>query len=208
MTAEITNAVLTGNLYDIAEILDQQLGAGQSPVACLDAMIAGLDQTGKLFESGDYFVPELMIAADTFKSGMEVLAPRLGGEAPKVKGVVVIGTVQGDVHDIGKNLISFMLDCSGYNVIDLGVNVTPERFVHAVKDTSADVVAISALLTTTMLGMPKVVKALKEAGLRASVKVIIGGAPVSQKFAEDIRADAYTVNAPQGVEIVNSWLAK
>jgi 5-methyltetrahydrofolate--homocysteine methyltransferase len=161
-------------------------------------------QTGKLFERGDYFVPELMMAANTFKAGMEVLAPRLAGETRKPRGAVVIGTVQGDVHDIGKNLVGFMLECSGFTVIDLETNVSAESFVEAINTHSADVLAMSALLKTTMLSMQKVVKALEEAGLRAGVKVIIGGAPVSQKYAEDIRADA--VSAPQGVAIVSRWV--
>jgi methylmalonyl-CoA mutase cobalamin-binding domain/chain len=168
--------------------------------------MAGLDQTGKLFEKGEYFVPELMMAADTFKAGMDVLTPRLGAEARKNRGVVVLGTVQGDVHDIGKNLAGFMLECAGFKVLDLGVNVTAEQFVEAVKANSADVLAMSALLTTTMLSMGKVVTALEAAGMRERVKVIIGGAPVSQKFAQDIGADAYAVNAPQGVEVVSGWL--
>ena len=206
MNNEISNAVLEGNLYDIADILEKHLAADEAPMACLEAMMAGLDETGKRFECGDYFVPELMIAADTFKAGMEVLAPRLSGDARKFRGTVVLGTIRGDVHDIGKNLIGFMLECGGFKVIDLGANVSAERFVDAVKTNSADVLAMSALLTTTMLGMSEVVKALEDAGLRKNVKVIIGGAPVSQKFAEQIHADAYGANAPQGVDIVKGWL--
>ena len=206
MIDEITTAVQNGNLYDIADILAIHLSEGASPTACLDAMIAGLDKTGKLFECGEYYVPELMMAADTFKTGMQVLAPHLEGDARRYRGTVVIGSVQGDVHDIGKNLVGFMLECNGFKVVDLGTSVTPEQFVQAVKEHSANVLAMSALLTTTMLGMPKVVQALEEAGLRQKVKVIIGGAPISQKFAEDIHADAYGVNAPQGVEIVSGWL--
>ncbi len=208
MTKEISNAVLDGNVYDIAEILEKQLAAGEAPMACLDAMTVGLDETGKLFERGEYFLPELMMAATTFKAGMEVLAPHMKGEARKYKGTVVLGTVHGDVHDIGKNLVGYMLECNGFNVIDLGTNVPAERFVEAVKKNSADVVAISALLTTTMLDMSAVVKALEDAGLRKKVKVIIGGAPVSKKFAADIYADAYAASAPQGVDVVKGWLAE
>lgn len=206
MTDEISNAVLEGNLYDIADILQKRLAADQTPMACLESMMAGLDETGKLFERGEYFVPELMMAADTFKAGMEVLAPHLSGESRKYRGTVVLGTVHGDVHDIGKNLVGFMLECNGFRVVDLGTDVPAEGFVEAVKANSADVVAISALLTTTMLGMRAVVQALEEAGLRSGVRVIIGGAPVSKKFAEDIHADAYAANAPQGVDLVKGWL--
>lgn len=207
MTAEISKAVLEGNLYDIADIIEKHLAAGVAPMACLDAMIAGLDETGKRFERGEYFVPELMMAADTFKAGMEALAPHLKGVERKYQGTIVLGTIQGDVHDIGKNLVGFMMECNGFKVIDLGTDVPAERFIEAVKTHSADVLAMSALLTTTMLGMANVVKALEEEGLRDKVKVIIGGAPVSQKFAEDIHADAYGATAPEGVEIVKRWMA-
>jgi len=207
MTEGIYNAILEGNLYDIVEILESQLAAGTKPMVCLEAMMGGLDETGKRFESGDYFVPELMIAADTFKAGMEVLSPHLAGEDRKFKGTVVLGTVQGDVHDIGKNLVNFMLESSGFKVIDLGTNVSAESFVEAVKTHSADVLAMSALLTTTMLGMKKVMDKMEEAGLRPGVKVIIGGAPLSKKFAEDIQADAYAALAPGGVDIIKSWLS-
>ncbi len=208
MIQEISQAVLNGDVYDIDEILQKHLAAGQAPTACLEAMLAGLDETGKRFEKGEYFVPELMIAADTFKAGMEVLTPHLAGNAREYKGTVVLGTVRGDVHDIGKNLVGFMLESSGYRVIDLGTDVDAARFVEAVKTHGADVVAMSALLTTTMLGMQTVVKALEAAGLRAKVKVIVGGAPLSQKFAEDIKADAFGASAPQAVEIVNGWLGR
>lgn len=206
MTEAIRDAILEGNLYDIDEILQAQLAAGRAPMDCLQAMMAGLDETGKLFEQGEYFVPELMIAADAFKSGMEVLTPLLAGSPREYAGTVVLGTVRGDVHDIGKNLVGFMLESGGFKVIDLGTNVPAEQFIDAIKTHSADVLAMSALLTTTMLDMQNVMDALNEAGLRSSLKVIIGGAPVSQKFAEDIQADAYAANAPQGVEIVRSWL--
>jgi 5-methyltetrahydrofolate--homocysteine methyltransferase len=206
MNNEISKAVLEGNLYDIADILEQRLAAGEAPLACLEAMMVGLDETGKLFEHGEYFVPELMIAAEAFKAGMLVLAPHLAEGARKYKGTVVLGTIKGDVHDIGKNLVGFMLECNGFQVIDLGVNVSADRFVEAVRTHSADVLAMSALLTTTMLGMSNVVKALEDAGLRKNLKVIIGGAPVSQQFAEHIQADAYAASAPQGVDIVKGWL--
>jgi 5-methyltetrahydrofolate--homocysteine methyltransferase len=207
MTKAISNAVLEGNLYDIAEILEKDLAAGAPPMTCLEAMMAGLDETGKLFERGEYFLPELMMAADTFKAGMLVLSPHLSVETLKYKGTVILGTVRGDVHDIGKNLVGYMLECNGFKVIDLGTDVPAESFVEAVRKHSADVVALSALLTTTMLGMPAVVEAMEKVGLRKSVKLIIGGAPVSQKYAQDIHADAYASTAPEGVDIIKGWLA-
>jgi len=202
MIQEISDAILTGNLYDVDEILQGYLEAGAEPAACLEAMMAGLEETGALFERGAYFVPELMMAADTFKAGMEVLAPRLTGIPRTYAGTIVLGTVQGDVHDIGKNLVGFMLESSGFRVIDLGTDTPPERFIQAVQEHTPDVLAMSALLTTTMLGMPQVVEALERARLRDSVKIIIGGAPVSQKYADDIGVDGYAATAPEGVEAV------
>jgi 5-methyltetrahydrofolate--homocysteine methyltransferase len=206
MLEAISNAVLEGEVYDIDVIVQGSLDAGEEPMACLEAMMAGLEETGKRFEAGDYFVPELLMAADTFKAGMEVLAPRMAGTTRQYAGVVVLGTVQGDVHDIGKNLVGFLLESSGFRLIDLGVDVSPESFVQAVKEHSADVLAMSALLTTTMLGMRDILEAIEEAGLRDQVKVIVGGAPVSQRFAEDIGADAYAATAPQGVGMIKAWL--
>ena len=158
MIEKITDAVLTGNLYDIAEILQEHLEAGQTSMACLEAMIAGLDETGKRFDAGDYFVPELMMAGDAFKTGMKTLEPHLAGTERDYAGVIVLGTVEGDVHDIGKNLVGFMLESAGFKVIDLGVNVSTGQFLDAVKEHSADILGMSALLTTTMLGMEEVVK--------------------------------------------------
>jgi len=202
---DMSDAILTGQLYEIADIIKAHLSAGDKPQACLDAMMAGLDETGKRFEAGEYFVPELVMAGDTFKAGMEVLAPRLTSTERKYSGVVVLGTVQGDVHDIGKNLVGFLLRSNGFKLIDIGIDVPPEGFVQAVKENSANVLAMSALLTTTMLGMRDVLEAMKKAGLRDKVRVIIGGAPVSQRFAKDIGADAYAASAPEGVRIVKSW---
>jgi corrinoid protein of di/trimethylamine methyltransferase len=207
MSEAISSAIVAGEVYDIAEIVQQQLDAGQETSACLEAMMAGLEETGKRFEAGEYFVPELVMAADAFKAGMEVLAPHLAEGSRHFAGTVVLGTVQGDVHDIGKNLVGFLLESNGFQLIDLGTDVSSEHFVQAVQEHNAQVLAMSALLTTTMLGMGDIVTALEEAGLREMVKVIIGGAPVSQRFAEQIGADAYAPTAPQGVEIVQAWLA-
>ena len=206
MIEDIYEAIITGEVYDIDEIVQEHLDAGQEPLACLEAMMAGLEGTGKRFETGEYFVPELVMAADAFKAGLEVLAPHLAKGSRQFAGTVVLGTVQGDVHDIGKNLVGFLLESSGFRLIDLGTDVSSQRFVQAVQEHAADVLAMSALLTTTMLGMGDVLEALAEAGLRDRVKVIVGGAPLSQRFAEQIGADAYASTAPQGVEIVQSWL--
>jgi 5-methyltetrahydrofolate--homocysteine methyltransferase len=203
----VTAAVASGEVYDISELIEGHLAAGQGAAACLEAMVAGLEEIGKRFETGEVFVPEMMMAADTFKAGMEALAPHLSAGARRYAGTVVLGTVQGDVHDIGKNLVGFLLESSGCRLVDLGVDVLPTRFVQAVQDYGADVLALSALLTTTMLSMVDVVRALEMVGLRDKVKVIIGGAPVSKRFAEQIGADAYAATAPEGVKVVRAWLA-
>ncbi len=206
MIQVIFDAILKGEIYDIEDLINQQLKDGTKSEDCLKAMMAGLEEAGKQFEAGNYFVPELAVAGDTFKAGMAILKPHLTGPVTQKSGVIVLGTVHGDVHDIGKNLVGFLLESSGFKVIDVGSDVSAERFVQAVKENSADVLAMSALLTTTMLGMRDVMESLKKAKLRNKVKVIIGGAPVSQKFAEEIGADAYGATAPQGGDIVKAWL--
>ena len=206
MADEIRSAVLTGNTYDIEDIIQSSLDSGAEAEDCLQAMIDGLEKSGHLFEQGEYFLPELTMAGDTFKTGMEMLKPHLAGKEREYAGTVILGTIQGDVHDIGKNLVGFMLESAGFKVIDLGLDVSADTFVAAVEEYSADVLGISALLTTTMLGMEDVVQALKKAGMRNKVKVIIGGAPVSKKFAQEIGVDAYGSTAPAGLEIINSWM--
>ena len=206
MTEEIRSAVLTGNTYDIEEIIQSNLDSGVEAMDCLQAMIDGLEKSGHLFQDGEYFLPELTMAGDTFKTGMKTLEPYLAGVEREYSGTVVLGTIQGDVHDIGKNLVGFMLESAGFKVIDLGLSVSAERFVEAIEEHSADVLGISALLTTTMLGMDDVVQAVVNAGKREKVKIIIGGAPVSKKFAEEIGADAYGANAPDGLRIIKSWM--
>ncbi|MGB2963167.1 MAG: corrinoid protein [Anaerolineales bacterium] len=206
MTEEIKSAVLTGNTYDIEEIIQSKLDSGLEAVDCLQAMIDGLEKSGQLFEKGEYFLPELTMAGDTFKTGMKALEPHLAGKEREYFGTVVLGTIQGDVHDIGKNLVGFMLESAGFKVIDLGLNVSAVTFLNAIEENSADVLGISALLTTTMLGMEDVVQALVKSGKREKVKIIIGGAPVSQKYAQDIGVDAYGSTAPAGLDIIKSWM--
>ena len=206
MNAEIKTAILEGNTYDIEEIIQSHLESGVDAMTCLQAMIKGLETTGSLFQQGEYFLPELTMAGDTFKTGVKFLEPHLTGTERTYSGVIVLGTIMGDVHDIGKNLVGFMLESAGFKVIDMGIDVPVERFLNAVKEHSADVLGISALLTTTMLGMSDVVQAMENAGLREKVKIIIGGAPVSSKYASDIGADGYASTAPEGIEKIRSWL--
>ena len=168
-------------------------------------LIAAMDVVGEKFTSGEIFVPEMLQAAKTMQLGLEVLKPHLAGDALMEKGTVIIGTVKGDLHDIGKNLVTMMVEGAGFNVIDLGVDVDVEKFVSEAQVHNADVVCLSALLTTTMPIMAKTVEAFKEAGLKA--KIIIGGAPVTQAYAQQIGADGFSDNAPGAVELIRKLTA-
>lgn len=206
MTTKITEAIRDGDSYDIGELVQAELDAGTDPHKVLDAMTTGLDECGKLFESGEYFLPELMMAGEAFSEGMEILEPKLAGDAMGQEGKVVIGTVSGDVHDIGKNLVSFLLKSAGFEVIDIGTDRTTEDFIQAVKTHQPDVLGMSALLTTTMLGMEEVIKAMDSEGLRPKTKVIIGGGPVSERYCEQINADAYAFDAVAGVNKIKELI--
>lgn len=199
MLNTITEAILDGNVYDIAEIIQSGLDSSTNPIEILNAMTTGLDQCGKKFEAQEYFLPELIMSGKSFTEGMQVLEPHLAKTSLGKEGKIVLGTVTGDVHDIGKNLLGFLLKSGGFEVVDLGVDVPTERFIEAVKEHSPDVLALSAMLTTTMLSMEEVLKSLKKEGLRDKVKVIIGGAPVSISYAESIGSDAYAFDAVAGV---------
>jgi len=176
--------------------------------AVTDGMAKGMEIVGQKYENGEYFLAELIMAGETMKEGMKILEPYLkAGDVEKI-GIVVIGTVRGDLHDIGKNVVVTLLNAAGFDVIDLGVDVPPEKFVEAVKNNNPDIVGMSALLTTTMVEMENVIKALKDAGLRDKVKIIIGGAPITQEYAEKIGADAAARDAVEGVNICKSWVIK
>lgn len=208
MHAKITEAIREGNTYDIAELVQNLLDSDANPLEVLKAMTDGLDACGKKFEAGEYFLPELLMASDAFKEGMNVLEPHLSQTSLGQAGKVVLGTVLGDVHDIGKNLVGFLLKSSGFEVIDLGTDNNPEVFVQAVKEHQPEVLGLSALLTTTMLGMGDIIKALDSDGLRQKTKVIIGGGPVSARFAEEIHADAYASDAVEGVRKIKEMIAR
>ena len=208
MTTTITEAIRDGNTYDIIELIHASLVAKSDPHDILQAMTNGLDECGNLFESGEYFLPELMMASDAFTKGMEILEPKLADSPMGQEGKVVIGTVAGDVHDIGKNLVSFLLKSAGFEVIDIGTDNSVEEFVHAVKEHQPDVLGMSALLTTTMLGMEEVIKAMDKEGLRSKTKTIIGGGPVSERYCEQINADAYAFDAVAGVKKIREMVRK
>jgi 5-methyltetrahydrofolate--homocysteine methyltransferase len=206
MNTTIAQAVEEGNLYEIEDMVNAALAAGENARDLLDALMAGLKSCGDRFEKGEYFLPELIGAGDAFKTGMGVLAPKLSAGDRVSQGKVVLGTVQGDVHDIGKNLVGFMLSSAGFTVVDIGTDVTTGQFVQAVREHQPQVLGMSALLTTTMLGMEDVIKELKSQGLRDKVKVIIGGGSVSKKYCEDIGADGYGNDAAQAVNLVKGLM--
>jgi 5-methyltetrahydrofolate--homocysteine methyltransferase len=173
-----------------------------------DGMAKGMDIVGQKYENNEYFLAELIMAGETMKEGLIILGPYLKVGAVRTIAKVVIGTVRGDLHDIGKNIVVNLLSAAGFDVFDLGVDVQPARFVDAAKKHNPDIVGMSALLTTTIMEMNNVIKALKEAGLRDKVKIIIGGASVTQQYAEKIGADAAASDAVEGVRICKSWVKK
>ena len=193
--------VLTGKVEDISGLVKKALEQGANPQDVIgQGLIAGMDEVGVRFKNGDMFIPEVLVSAKTMHKGMEILRPLLTKEGARSMGTVVLGTVKGDLHDIGKNLVGMMFEGAGFEVVDLGVDQSVEQFVEAVRKKGAQAVALSALLTTTMGEMAKVIDALKEAGLRNQVKVMIGGAPLNEKFAQAIGADGYAPDAGSAVE--------
>jgi 5-methyltetrahydrofolate--homocysteine methyltransferase len=197
---KIYDGILNGENKEVPASVQQALDAGESPELILnDAMISAMSKVGQLFEDGEYFVPEMLISARAMQAGLAVLKPHLVEANVASSGKIVAGTVKGDLHDIGKNLVCMMLEGAAFEIVDLGSDVSPERFVEAVRANGAQVVAMSALLTTTMTNMRGVIEALKEAGLRDKVKVMVGGAPVTQKFADEIGADGYASDASRAV---------
>ncbi|HTY57657.1 MAG TPA: corrinoid protein [Bacteroidota bacterium] len=202
------DAILNGNAKAAKEITQTSLASGANPQSLVDdTMIPAMNEVGRRYEANEYFVPELLIAARAMKASLELIRPLLAARGAEPVGRVVIGTVQGDLHDIGKNLVGAMLEGAGFEVIDLGVDVSPEKFINAAKEKHATLVALSALLTTTMHSMKAVMDKLKESGMRADVKVMIGGAPVTQKYADEIGADGYSSNANAAVALARKLLA-
>jgi 5-methyltetrahydrofolate--homocysteine methyltransferase len=204
----IKQAVIEGDDKQVATLTRRALDEGTSAETILnDALIVGMGEVGELFEQGEYFVPELLLSARAMQSAMEVLRPLLSASSYQPLGKVVMGTVQGDLHDIGKKLVAMMLEGSGFEVIDLGTDVAPERFVETVEESGAQVVGLSALLTTTLPAMEATVSALREAG-PVKVKVMIGGAPVTSAFASSIGADGYAPDASSAVALARRLVGK
>lgn len=197
---ELYEAVLAGDKSTAEHLTREAIEASADPQSLIDqGMIPAMDEVGRRFEEEEYFVPELLLSARAMKAALAIVTPLLSESGGSHKGRVVIGTVQGDLHDIGKNLVSSMLEGAGFEVIDLGTDVSPEQFVTAVEENAADLVGLSALLTATMPSMKTTIEAFEAAGIRDRVKVMVGGAPLSTDYAEEIKADAYADNATAAV---------
>ena len=205
---DIYQAVLEGDLETTKSLVESTLKTGSTADSILrGGMIPAMSEVGRLFEEGEYFVPELLIAARAMQGGLELLKPLLVAEDVKPVGKIVIGTVKGDLHDIGKNLVGMMLQGAGFEVTDLGSDVDAQKFVDAVKSSGATVIGMSALLTTTMSNMPSTIEALKAAGLRDKVKVLVGGAPLTKAYADQIGADGYAPDASQAAKLALSFIS-
>ena len=204
---ELSNMVLTGDNKGAEQWTRDALDAGVAPKEIIDkGLVPGMDVVGKRFKSNEFHMPEVLIAARAMKASMSLVRPLISDADSDPTGRVVIGTVQGDLHDIGKNLVAMMLEGAGFEVHDLGVDISPQAFVEAVESRKANVVCLSALLTTTMPMMRNVIEAVEEAELRAGVKILIGGAPVSQAYADQITADGYAPDGASAVDVAKSLL--
>ena len=199
---KLHDAILEGDAKVSAATVREALADGQQPMEVINQyMVPAMDEVGRRFECEEYFVPELLLSARAMKAALEPLKPLLAASGAQPAGRVVIGTVKGDLHDIGKNLVAALLEGGGFEVIDLGADVPSQKFVDAVQTTGAGIVALSALLTVTMPSMKNTIEALEKAGIRNKVKVMIGGAPVTQQFADQIGADGYSENATTAVAL-------
>lgn len=195
---QIAQAIMEYDLNKVKELVQSELDQNTDISSILNVgLIGAMDEVGRQYSEGDLFVPEMLRAAQCMKAGLELLKPRLAGQATQSRGTVVIGTVKGDLHDIGKNLVAMMMEGAGFTVVDLGVDVAAEKFIKAAGDNKANIVALSALLTTTMPAMQSTIAAVKESGL--TVKTMVGGAPVTKTFAAQIGADGYSADAPGAV---------
>jgi len=205
---ELYDAILNGNAKQAHAATEAALAGGADAMELISSsMVPAMDEVGKLYEEEEYFVPELLLAGRAMKAAMELLKPLLIASGNRMTTRIVIGTVKGDLHDIGKNIVASMLEGSGFEVIDLGTDVSPEAFVAAVAEREPQIVCMSALLTVTMPAMRSTIDAITHAGQRGKVKIIIGGAPVTSQYAEEIGADGYSENASGAVSLVKNLLA-
>ena len=205
--SELSNYVIEGDEDQVQVFTKKAIEAKVDPLAIInEGLIGGMNVVGVRFKANDMYVPEVLMSARAMNAGVDLVKPLLAGGEMTNKGTVVIGTVKGDLHDIGKSLVGMMLECSGYKVIDLGVDISPEEFMTAIKENNGKVLALSALLTTTMLAMKTTIDEFSEKGMRKDVKVIIGGAPISQEFSDQIGADGYAGDAAAAVDLVTKLL--
>ena len=203
----ISTAVLEGDAEKAEKLTQRALEQGEAAKDVLDnALVTGMNEVGVRFKRGDMFVPEVLMSADAMQAGLSVLRPELAASGVKLIGKILMGTVKGDLHDIGKNLVSMMCEGSGFDIIDIGFNAPPEKFIDAIKEHQPDIVGMSAMLTTTMRAMGHTIKAIEEAGLRDQVKIMVGGAPVDAEFAKRIGADGYGSNAPSGADLAKRFV--
>ena len=203
----LADAVKNGKAKIVKQMVNDAVAAGEDPEVLLNqGLVVGMDELGELFKNNEVYVPEVLIAARAMKMGTEILKPLLAAKGAQSLGTVAIGTVHGDLHDIGKNLVGMMLEGAGFTVIDLGTDVTPEAFVDACVNQGAQIIGLSALLTTTMPSMKDTVEALKAAGIRDKVKVMIGGAPVTQSYCDEIGADGYSSDAASAAALAKELI--
>jgi 5-methyltetrahydrofolate--homocysteine methyltransferase len=206
--SKLSALIIAGNVAEIRPVTDQALAQGAEPADLLNkGLVPGMDYVGAQFRKGEMYVPEVLLSARAMQASMSILRPLLVASGAKMAGKIVIGTVKGDLHDIGKDLVGMMMEGAGFEVIDLGINVEPQAFVQAVRDHHPQIIGMSALLTTTMRSMQATIDALKEAGIRDQVKVMVGGAPLTAAFAEQIGADAYASNASTAAEKAKQLIA-
>jgi len=206
---EIYQGVVKGNALLVKTKIETALQSGfDAELILSQGLIEAMREVGRLFENHEYFVPDMLISARAMQAGVILLQPSIVEQGVEPTGKVVLGTVKGDLHNIGKNLVKVMLEGNGFQVIDLGTDVSAEKFVDAIQEHQPDIVGLSALLTTTMSNIPSIIKAIEDAGQRSLVKVMIGGAPVTQSYAEEVRADGYAPNASQAVTLAKALLGK
>lgn len=204
---QISESLMKGKAKDVKELVSQALEQGEEPGKILnEGLLAGMNVIGTRFKANEVYVPEVLIAARAMKAGMEVLQPTLTAAGVEPIGIAVVGTVKGDLHDIGKNLVCMMLEGAGFKVVDAGIDVEPQKFIDAAIQHSAKVIGISALLTTTMTNMKAVVEAVHASALAGKVKVMIGGAPVTQAFCDEIKADGYAPDAASAADLAKSFI--
>ena len=205
--AELGQSVIAGNEGQVKQIVQEFINAGYDPLDIInEGLISGMNVVGARFKAGEMFVPEVLMSARSMNGGLELVRPLIAETDMHTKGKIILGTIKGDLHDIGKKLVAMMMESAGFEVINLGVDVRPEKFVQAVEEHHPAVVGMSALLTTTMLNMKDTIDLLTEKGLRNQVKVIVGGAPVSQDFADSIGADGYAPDAASAIDLVKFFI--